>query len=278
MSRITPKLLAKTGLVLFAPVEIVRLALDIPISPWVHTIVWLGQGLVVAAAGWKLIADPGTVRIIRAVCGLMFFMVPVWPWFTLLHWELNGVTTTALEQGVSPADYPARAAAVLSDYTLLSLIEAPKATFAATPHGCATQHPGGWELVIVNSIPASTRALIWAMGAVVGAVSLVGAAVGAANLFREAKTPLDRGWVIAGALALAMIMALLAARAPGVGPCAPPSEILRAHRVEFRTGVILHPFGAMLLAAALALSWWWPRSYTARKQRLAAFRDSIAQG
>ena len=110
MGRWSPARLAKTGFVIFVPLEVARLVSGGTfLGPWTTGFTWLGQALIIAATVWAALAWPGWTRLVRALLGLLFLMVPVWPWFTLYVWDAGAMPTEALLKGVDPAPFEPRA-------------------------------------------------------------------------------------------------------------------------------------------------------------------------
>lgn len=271
---------AKYGFLLFVPLDIFRLLSGHGLDAWGQGIVWVGQALVISVAVWYALIDVPNVRVIYIVSGLLFLMVLVWPWFTLLHVEMSNIKTSALEHGVTPEDYLSKVSNVdaISDSAIFNLLNGPGTTFAATPHGCFVPQARGPDKVIVNATPAGTRTAIWGLTALGVAGGIVGAVISAFNLSKLARTPTDRAWatVVVAAMVVLSLLLVVNSRTWDLqdGCVSPPAE-RSGFTVQFWTKVILHPFGPLLLLTAIVTLWWWPRQFTKRQAREVAFRLSM---
>lgn len=275
MSWLTPARLAKLGLALFAPVEVMRLAGGSTLlGAWTVPVTWLGQALIIIGAVWAAMTWTGRPRLARALLGLWFLMALVWPWFTLYEWDAGGVSTARLLQGIDPAPFIARAGGEAVKVEYLSLVNGVRATFPSSPSGCVVPTSAQGHLAIVSAIDVTAHSLIWAATLVGGALCLVGAGIAAWHLYGFARSPADRAWVIAAAAVAVVIGGLLVSdtAASLVGGCTPPSPERTTYRLYVWTGIRLHPFGPALLALAGFLFWYWPRRIAAFDRRATSSR------
>lgn len=279
MGRWSPARLAKTGFVIFVPLEVARLVSGGTfLGPWTTGVIWLGQALIIAGAVWAALAWPGWTRLVRALLGLLFLMVPVWPWFTLYVWDAGAMPTEALLRGVDPAPFLANIRDDVIQVEYLQLIESSRATFPASPSGCVVPRARGGYLAIVSLIDADTHRLVWAAIVVGLAVSAVGAAVAAWNLFGLSDKTTDRAWVVAMVVAVLVIGALLLSQTVAVyDACNPPTTERNMYRLHLWTGLTLHPFGPALLLVACFLTWYWPRAIARHAQRAAQLRLALKE-
>ncbi|MBN1284699.1 MAG: hypothetical protein JXB47_04805 [Anaerolineae bacterium] len=279
MPKVTLANTAKLGFLLFVPVEIIRILTQTTDNSWSWNLVLLGQGLILGAAAWQTFVGPPNGRVIYVICGLMFLMVPVWPWFTRLEVGPAAVSAAGLEAGVHQDDlFTPDSQAKLTTFTLLHLIDAPVTSFAVTPHGCGVAAPRSGAQVVINTLPAGVRAVVLITTAVVGFISAAGSIFGAYNLFKLAKNPVDKAWVLGGSLAALVLAFLLLTQSQAFllqKGCEPLPEAQNLHNVTFWFGLIVNPFGPLLLTVALVALWRWPGRLAGRFARRGALRASL---
>ena len=282
MDRWGPARLAKLGLVIFAPVEITRLVSGGTfLGSCTVVVTWLGQGLILVAAMWAAFVWTDRPRLVRALLGLLFLMIPVWPWFNLYLWDAGGMTSTSLLEGIDPQPFLQALSDDLVAVEYLHLIEGPVAIFPSSLSGCVVAQEQGAPTAIVSLIGEGTQQLILAAVVVGMAISVAGAAVAAWNLWGLAHTLLDRLWVVAAIATALVIGALLVAQASASvfsGGCTPPSPEHSAYRLHLWLGVRLHPFGPAMLVIASALLWFWPRRIAEYGHRVAQARQLFKPG
>jgi hypothetical protein len=207
----------------------------------------------------------------------MLLMAVMWPWYSLLRVEVVNITKTAIERGLTPDDYLGNVTNLdsISEYTLLNLINAPGATFAAASHGCYVEFEQGPAKVIVNTMSPAVRNTLWLATIAGTLIAGVGGAVGAYNLYKLAFAASDKLWVIvtvAGVVALAVLLFLNSDTWGLQDGCTAMPAARDRFRVQFWTKVLVNPFGPVLMVLAVVLVLWWPRHFRQRMKRHAAFR------